>query len=103
MMLLMLLLWSQGIITKVELDVRRAFHLRETQEMGEQSAVIGQLSAIARSAERVKVWFFVDTPRAQVFRFEETTDAPRGNKAIFLQQLEVRESERKRLFIFLCP
>jgi FAD/FMN-containing dehydrogenase len=69
-------LGALGVITDVELAVVPAFQLAETVEVVPVRDVYGQLDAIARSAEYVKVWWMPHARDAHVFRYERTTEPP---------------------------
>jgi FAD/FMN-containing dehydrogenase len=67
-------LGALGILARVTLRVCPAFQLAETVEAIPIASVPPALSAIARSAEYVKVWWIPQTPSALVYRYERTED-----------------------------
>jgi hypothetical protein len=69
-------LGALGVITELTLRIVPAFRLAETVEPIAVREMPSQLSAIAKSAEYVKVWWMPHTRFAHIFRYERTEDAP---------------------------
>jgi len=70
-----------GVVTQVGLRVVPSFRLRQTIEHVAPERAAAELAAIARSAEYVKVWWLPGARRAQVVRYERTTERARRGPA----------------------
>jgi len=64
-----------GIITEVTMRVGPAFQLVEDTESMTFDVAVGELDAIARSAEYVKLWWLPHTDSVIVFRCDRTEEA----------------------------
>ncbi|HET9987635.1 MAG TPA: D-arabinono-1,4-lactone oxidase [Kofleriaceae bacterium] len=72
-------LGALGVVTAVTLAIEPRFQLAETVEHVAIAELPAAIEAVAASAEYVKVWWMPHYSRAQVFRYERTTDATTGS------------------------
>lgn len=70
-------LGALGVISQLTLQCVDAFTLKEVATPTPIAEAIGDLEAVARSGEFVKVWWLPHTPHAQVFRADRTQEPQR--------------------------
>ncbi len=68
-------LGALGVLTELSLRVTAAFRLAEEITELPITQAIGELEAIARSAEYAKIWWIPHTEHALVYRYFRTTEA----------------------------